>query len=109
MSRSPRPPEAYTAFVERFPKLGQAWDLVGEAGKNGPLDAKSARLIKLGIAMGALRQGAVHSCVRKALAEGVSRAEIEQVVALASGTLGFPATVAVFSWMRDMFDKADER
>jgi len=51
--------------------------------------------------LGALREGAVHANVRKALAAGISREEIEQVIALAGGTLGLPATVAVFSWVQD--------
>jgi alkylhydroperoxidase/carboxymuconolactone decarboxylase family protein YurZ len=42
----------------------------------------------------------VHANVRKALANGISRKEIEQVLALAAGTLGLPATVAVFSWVQ---------
>ena len=30
---------------------------------------------------------------------------IEQVVALAAGTLGLPSTVAVFSWVHDVLDE----
>lgn len=104
MTTPPQPPATYKAFVERHPKLGQAWDLVGEAGQQGPLDARTIRLVKLAVAFGALRQGAVHAGVRKALAEGVSPAEIEQAVALAAGTVGFPATVAIFSWVRDVLE-----
>ena len=33
-----------------------------------------------------------------------SREEIEQVVALSSGTLGMPSTVAAFSWVSDVLD-----
>jgi alkylhydroperoxidase/carboxymuconolactone decarboxylase family protein YurZ len=98
----PKPPAAYTAFVLRFPLLGQAWDLVGEAGESGPLTDREIRLVKLGIAVGAMREGAVHSSVRKAIATGMSPAEIEQVGALAAGTLGFPSAVAVYGWIRDL-------
>jgi alkylhydroperoxidase/carboxymuconolactone decarboxylase family protein YurZ len=101
MSSAPQPPETYQAFVKRFPKIGQAWEQIALAGKEGPLDEKTARLVKLGIALGALREGAVHASVRKALALGISRAEVEQVISLAAGTLGLPATVAVFSWIQD--------
>jgi hypothetical protein len=55
--------------------------------------------------MGALREGAVRAGVRKALAQGISRVEIEQVIALAAGTLGLPATVAVYSWVHKLFAK----
>ncbi len=97
----PQPPETYQAFVGRFPKIGQAWELIAAAGKEGPLDEKTRRLVKLAAALGALREGAVHANVRKALAAGISREEIEQVIALAAGTLGLPAAVAVFSWVQD--------
>jgi alkylhydroperoxidase/carboxymuconolactone decarboxylase family protein YurZ len=63
------------------------------------------RLVKLAVACGALREGAVHASVRKALALGLTRAEIEQVIALAAGTLGLPATVAIFSWVEEAFEE----
>lgn len=97
----PKPPEMYERFSERFPRLREAWDLIGESGKDGPLDASTARLVKIGIAVGAMREGAVHASIRKALALGVSREEIEQVVALAAGTIGMPSAVAVYSWILD--------
>ena len=102
---SPEPPKAYQLFVERYPKLGRAWELVAEEGQSGSLDQKTARLIKLGIAIGAQREGAVHANVRKALSMGISEDEIEQVVALSAGTLGFPSTVAAFAWTHDVIDK----
>jgi hypothetical protein len=39
--------------------------------------------------------------VRKARDAGASLAEMEQVVALAASTIGLPASVAVWTWMRD--------
>jgi len=48
------------------------------------------------------RKGAVHASVRKGLAMGISRAELEQVVALCAGTLGFPQTVAAYTWIKDL-------
>jgi len=53
MPKLDKPPKAYSAFLKRFPKVGEAWQLVGVAGKEGPLEAKVARLVKLGILMGA--------------------------------------------------------
>ncbi len=105
MNSVPTPPEAYQAFVRRYPKIGQAWEAIAQAGREGPLDEKTVRLVKLGVALGALREGAVHASVRKALSQGISRAEIEQVIAMAAGTLGLPATVAVYTWIQDAFDK----
>jgi alkylhydroperoxidase/carboxymuconolactone decarboxylase family protein YurZ len=101
MKSSSRPPAAHRQFVARFPKLGKAWDLVNEEGGAGPLDEKTQRLLKLAVAVGAMREGAVHSGVRKARDAGASLAEIEQVVALAASTIGLPASVAVWTWIRD--------
>jgi alkylhydroperoxidase/carboxymuconolactone decarboxylase family protein YurZ len=101
MEPAPKPPATYEAFRQRFPGLGQAWDLLAEAGRQGPLDETTVRLVKLAVAIGALREGAVHAGVRKALAQGIPREAIDQVIALAAGTLGLPATVAIFSWVDD--------
>jgi len=96
------PPKTHREFTKRFPRLGEAWELIGVAGREGPLDDRTARLVKLGVAMGAMREGAVHSHVRQALAEGISAKEIDQVVALAAGALGMSSTAAVFTWVRDV-------
>jgi 4-carboxymuconolactone decarboxylase len=101
----PTPPKIYQQFVERYPKLEKAWEQLSEAGREGSLDAKTIRLIKLGIAIGGMREGAVSANVRKAIALGISQAEIEQVVALAAAALGMPATVAVFSWVQNELSK----
>jgi alkylhydroperoxidase/carboxymuconolactone decarboxylase family protein YurZ len=97
----PEPPEKHKEFVARYPALGDAWEKIGEAGHKGPLDERTARLVKLGIAIGAQHQGATHSSVRKAMAMGISREEIEQVVALCAGTLGLPFVVAASTWVQD--------
>jgi alkylhydroperoxidase/carboxymuconolactone decarboxylase family protein YurZ len=96
-----RPPAAHQQFVRRFPRLGKAWDLVNEEGSAGPLDPKTQRLLKMAIAIGAMREGAVHSGVRKARDAGATLAEMEQVVALAASTIGFPSSVAVWRWVRE--------
>ncbi len=103
----PKPPRTYTRFVTTFPKLGKAWEHIHEAGADGPIDARTARLIKLGIAMGAMREGSVHSGVRKAVALGITPEEIRQVVAMCASTLGMPSTVAVFSWAEDVLEKGE--
>jgi 4-carboxymuconolactone decarboxylase len=104
MSKLPKPPKTYEEFTARFPKLTEAWDLIGQAGDEGPIDEKTRRLIKLGIAIGAQREGAVHASVRKGLAQGATKEEMEQVVALAAGTIGLPSAVAAFTWIRDIVE-----
>lgn len=100
--KTSKPPKAYNDFVSRFPKVGEAWQTLREAEESGgPLDERSVRLAKLAIAIGAQHTGALHSAVRKALAAGLSRAEIEHVIALAPATIGFPSAVAVHTWVKE--------
>lgn len=105
MKDGPKPPKAYEDFIRRFPKLGQAWDLMTEAADEGPANDKVVRLLKLAVAVGAMREGAVRASVRKALAVGVSPAEVEQVIAMAAPTIGLPSAVAVFTWIQDLLPK----
>jgi 4-carboxymuconolactone decarboxylase len=100
MKRS-RPPAAYQDFVSRYPRLGRAWELANDEAAKGPLDERTQRLVKLAIAIGAQRESAARSAVRKARDAGVSIAEMEQVVPLAASTIGFPASVAAWSWIRE--------
>lgn len=95
-------PEMYESFGRRYPKLKAAWEKIAEAGKEGPLNEKTMRLVKLAVAVGALKEGAVHASIRKALELKISPEEIEQVIALAAGTIGLPSTVAVYSWAKDL-------
>jgi alkylhydroperoxidase/carboxymuconolactone decarboxylase family protein YurZ len=99
--KTSKPPALHQQFVKRFPRLGEAWDLVNEEGGDGPLDPKTQRLLKLAIAIGAMREGAVHAGVRKARDAGATTAEMEQVVALGASTIGLPAAVAVWSWVKE--------
>jgi AhpD family alkylhydroperoxidase len=81
------------------------WSSVVALGKSsaeaGPLDARTRRLIKLALAVGAGSEGAVHSHARQAREEGIPDAELRQVVLLSITTLGFPAAMAAYSWVND--------
>lgn len=107
MKLTPNSTMRYMDFIKRFPRLGEAWSTIHEEEGQGPLDARTIRLVKLAVAMGAFREGAVHSAVRKAVAAGVTREELEQVVALAASTLGMPSSVAVFTWLQDTLAKVE--
>ncbi|WP_205739831.1 carboxymuconolactone decarboxylase family protein [Georgenia sp. SYP-B2076] len=96
-------PDVYVSFRERFAEVVQRHDAVAAAvDAAGPLDERTIRLVKLGIAVGAQSDGAVRSNVRKALSAGASRAEVEQVVLLGLTTRGFPATVAAWQWLTEV-------
>ena len=105
MPKTPRPPRTFDEFSETFPTLRKAWDLLGNAGEEGPLDEKTARLVKLGITIGAMREGGVHSAARKARGAGATEEEMRQVVALAASVIGMASTVAVWTWVRDVARK----
>jgi len=102
--KAPKPPKTYRAFVKDFPKLGEAWDLMREAEENGPFDRRTVRLLKLAIAVGAAKEGAVHSCVRKAGEAGCTPAELRHVAALAASTIGLPPAVASYSWIVEQIE-----
>jgi alkylhydroperoxidase/carboxymuconolactone decarboxylase family protein YurZ len=104
--KSGKVPKTYGLFLDRYPEIGQAWELLRKAEAKGGLSEKSTRLIKLGIAIGGMKEGAVHSGVRKALSAGCSREEVEQVVAMAASTLGLPSTVAIYSWVLEQIEKS---
>ncbi len=103
--REAKPPRRYQEFIERFPRLARAWESMHEAGAEGPIDERTQRLVRLAVAMGALREGAIRSGARKAVAQGIPLAEIEQLVALAASTIGLPSAVACWSWVSDAVEK----
>ena len=105
MKPSSDPPKKYRDFIERFPKLGEAWEAIHAAEAEGPLDGRTARLVKLAVAIGALKEGAVHAAARKALKAGATAEEMHQVVVLATATLGMPSTVAAYCWVQDVLEK----
>jgi alkylhydroperoxidase/carboxymuconolactone decarboxylase family protein YurZ len=84
----------------------QAYEALGEAtAEAGPLDARTRALVKLGIATGSGREGAVHSHARRALAAGCAPDEIRHVVLLAATTLGFPGMMAAMTWVEDVLGR----
>jgi alkylhydroperoxidase/carboxymuconolactone decarboxylase family protein YurZ len=96
-------PEVYVRLRERFPGVAQAVDALGQAAASaGPLDERTQRLVKLGIAIGAQAEGAVRSNARRALEAGASNDEVLHVAALTISTRGFPAAVAAFSWIEEV-------
>nr|WP_231703985.1 carboxymuconolactone decarboxylase family protein [Cochlodiniinecator piscidefendens] len=57
---------------------------MGKACANaGPLSDRERRLVKLALAIGAALEGAIHSHTRRARAEGIENAALDQVALLA--------------------------
>ena len=101
-------PDVYTDLRVAHPEVAEALDRLGElTSANGPLDDRTVRMVKLGIAAGAQAEGAVRSHARRALADGVSPDELRQVALLAITTRGFPAAVAVWGWIDEVLAAED--
>lgn len=98
-------PSGAGEIARRYPEIWDAYAALGKACSDaGPLDGRSARLVKLALAIGALSEGAVHSHTRRALEEGIAGDEIKQVALMAIPTLGFPQGVKVLTWIEDITD-----
>ncbi|HSH56389.1 MAG TPA: carboxymuconolactone decarboxylase family protein [Halomonas sp.] len=98
-------PSGAGQVAEQYPEV---WDAYAELGKacaeSGPLDARTRRLVKLALAVGARSEGAVHSHARRALEEGETSEALKQVAMLAIPTLGLPRGVAALTWIEDITD-----
>ncbi len=98
-------PKRFQRFQKEYPEIFSAYETLGDAIHNeGPLSEKERVLVKLAVSAGAKMEGAVHSQVRKALALKITKKEIRQVGLLSIPTIGFPASMAVMSWMDDILD-----
>ena len=99
-------PGTYKQFVKKYPALGDAHESVANTIQElGELDAKTCALIKIGICVGAGLESAMRSHVRRAMQHGASEAEIEQAILLGMNTVGFPRTVASWSWAHIQFER----
>lgn len=103
-----RIPGTYKAFVTKYPELGRAHESVAKAVESaGPLDAKTLALVKIGICIGAGLESALRSHVRRAMQHGATALEIEQAILLGMNTVGFPRTVAAWSWAQEQFSRGE--
>ncbi len=98
-------PSQFKALAREYPDVYKAFENLGtQCHESGPLDEKTRRLVKLGIAIGTCSEGAVHSAVRNALKTGLSKEEIMHVGILAITTIGLPHALAAITWMKDLFE-----
>lgn len=100
-------PNAYKTFRDRHGDVASSLDgLAADIDRAGPLDERSRRLVKLGIAIGRGSEGAVKSSTRKARALGVTDDEIRHAALLAVTTTGLPAATAAMTWIDEVVDGA---
>jgi len=99
-------PSAYRRFGDAHPRVIQAYEALGDATLgDGPLDRRTAELVKIGIAVGARLEGAVHAHVRRAREAGASAEDIRHAIRLATTTVGFPTMMSALSWAEDILEQ----
>lgn len=109
-ARKPKAPRVFLKLTKDHPAVFEAIDQLGAAVRSaGPLDPRTAHLVQLAAAAAVRSEGAVHSHVRRAIAAGVSPAEIEHALLLLVSTIGTPQVVAALSWARDVTDAAPKK
>jgi len=101
-------PGAYRRFAADQPRIASAYEALSDATlTEGPLDRRTAELVKIGIASGARLEGGVHSHVRRALEAGATPDQIRHAIRLALTTLGFPTMMTTLSWAEDILSPGD--
>ena len=94
-------PSAFRQFSDDHPDVHRAYEaLAAAAHQAGPLDERTRRLVKLGIAIGGRLEGAVRSHARQAREAGVSEAEMDHAVLLSLTTIGLPSMMAARTWVK---------
>ncbi|MDE2184603.1 MAG: carboxymuconolactone decarboxylase family protein [Alphaproteobacteria bacterium] len=103
-------PAGAGVLARRHPKVWASYAELGEqCGEAGPLDARTRRLVKIALAAGAALEGAMHSHVRRGIAEGLGVDEIRHIAVLSIPTLGLPAAVRATTWMDDILQQKSTR
>ena len=99
-------PDIYKEFKQQFPEITKAYDdLAVKCHGWGPLEEKTRRLIKLGVAIGLNSEGGVRSHARRALEEGITPDELRHAVLLAFTTAGFPTMIVAMKWVDRVIEK----
>lgn len=102
----PKPPKFYEQFVSKYPQVAAKYEELGDAVHGqGPLSDRERALIKLAISGSHLYQSAFKAHIRKALASGISREEIEHLVLLFLPTVGFPVMMAAMGIVAEQLEK----
>jgi 4-carboxymuconolactone decarboxylase len=101
-----RPPKFYTDFMQKYPEVGAQYEKLGDVvHQQGPLNERERALVKVAISGSHLLHSALKSHIKKAVALGVTREEIEHVALLLLPTMGFPTMMAMLGIIEDQFSK----
>ena len=92
-------PKTFKSLLNKYPAIWDAHEQLAKAcAEAGPLDRKTRELIKLGMAAGIGSESAVISHTHRALQAGAREDEIRQCVLSGITTIGFPKSMAAYSW-----------
>lgn len=104
--RLPKAPKFYRDFVKKYPDVAKGYEQMGDVvHQQGPLNERERALVKLAISGSNLLQSAFKSHIRKAIAAGISREEIEHIALLMLPTVGFPTMMALMGIIDEQFAK----
>jgi 4-carboxymuconolactone decarboxylase len=88
-------PATLETFKKDFPQVWAAYEQLRDTcDKAGPLDAKTAELIKIGISVAMEHAGGLVAHISQARKAGAQTSEIYHAILLATGLAGFPAVLA---------------
>jgi len=102
----PELPRPFRRFLTHYPAVEKAhMELSLAVNREGPLDERARRLVRLGIAVGQQSEGAVKSHARRGLEEGFTADELRHAALLALPTLGFPPMIAAMEWVESVLEE----
>ena len=95
-------PARWTNFAAAQPGVASAYNALRDAcAAAGPLDDRTAALVKLAVSVGRGSLRSVHRHAKKALRAGASAAELRHAALLALPTIGLPATLDAVKWIEE--------
>ncbi len=102
----PKPPKFYSDFEKKYPQVAKAYKQLGDAVHDqGPLTERERALVKLAISGSNRLSSALKSHIRKGIAAGLDRKDIEHVALLLLPTVGFPTAMAMLGVVEEQFAK----
>ncbi len=91
-------PKVLEHFKQQFPDAWRSYEKLRDVcDTEGPLDAKTVELIKIGISTSLEHEGGLVAHISQARKAGAETDEIYHAILLSAGLAGFPAVLAAFA------------
>jgi len=98
-------PETFKTLVDKYPGVWDAHEkLTIACAEAGPLDRKTAELIKIGICIGSGLQTATQRHAIMAVENGAAKEEVYHAALMAMTTLGHPRAAAGWKWIHEALE-----